>query len=266
MMNSAPMRHRFQVIATGRLFALGLVLVALVTGCGHYQPGPSQLSPEIATLLWELDNRNSALSSAKGIGNVRLIYKERPQSARLAWAIQAPRKIRMEVMAISGQRLAALSSDGDKLYYLSHGEQRLFKTAYSNASMKALTQVPIRIEDLIALLQGRLPRRDYYSAVLEEREATEGYRLTRVNRWGREMARIFLDSEKRAIQAVEMVNRSGSLDFRVQFNSIRNVAGFQVPYKLEITSQKGERLTIATERYWANASVSEQLFQLEEPR
>jgi outer membrane biogenesis lipoprotein LolB len=261
-MKQAHQRCRTLGFCTRQLVTISFIYLIILAGCGHFKPPPVPTTPEASSLLTELENRNAELASAKGIGQVRLTYNNRPLHSRLAWAAQSPKKVRMEIMTISGQRLATLSSDGQKLYMLSHQENRFYKRSYTNSNLKSITQVPIQIEDLVALLQGKMPLRQYHTAVLVTRGTEPGFILTLLNRWGRRLVRIYLDQEKTAVEKLEMINPSGSIDYQVLFADMRDVSGFRVPFTLRISSAAGSRLIIATERYWANAEVSESLFRL----
>ena len=62
-----------------------------------------------------------------------------------------------------------------------------------------------------------------------------------------------------------MFNRSGSLVYRVGLEDIREVQGYQVPFRLKISSDEGADCLLDIDRYWADVEVSPAVFVLTPP-
>ncbi|MFQ5484204.1 MAG: DUF4292 domain-containing protein [Desulfobacterales bacterium] len=222
-------------------------------------------SPVADNLLSRVKNTNLKLKTFKGIGKVRVRNKEGFQVLRIAWAAWNPRKIRMEILGISGQPVASLASDGDWIYVYLHGERRYYKKpAYT--SFQNFFSLPLGSIDLIALMSGRVPIAGHHHVLLKRDPVSGRYALILKKKPLGLVEKIYFDQTKENVAGVERFNYVGDLLYRAKIERFQNIGGYTVPAKLIISTDMGEIFKLDIEKYWVNVPVSSQMFALEPPK
>ncbi|MBW2590523.1 MAG: hypothetical protein JRD71_07370, partial [Deltaproteobacteria bacterium] len=126
--------------------------------------------------------------------------------------------------------------------------------------------IPIRSRDVVSLLSGRIPIREYTSAGLIKNKLKKGYILVLKKRWRGVIEKIYLDENKSDIQKVEIFKSDGSLKYRAVFKTMQHIKGYHVPLKLVISNDDGTGFMLDIERYMADAAVSSSMFVLSPPK
>ena len=222
---------------------------------------------EARRLVSELETQNSTLRSFKGIGKIKVWNDGKIHiDERVVWIASEPLKIRIAVL-ISGYPAVKLASDGEWFYYIEvQGSQTYYKKIRAkNANLKKLITIPIHSKDVITLLTGRVPVREYHSAYIKEHDPENGYILILKKRWWGIIEKIYLDEAKSRVHQIELFNRSGALIYRVVFEKMKEVQGYRVPFRLRISNDDGADCQLDIDRYWADVSVSPSIFILTPP-
>jgi len=216
-------------------------------------------------LLSLAKNKNSKLKTFKGIGRVRLWDKGNFQVSRVAWVGWNPKRIRMEVLGVSGHPLVSLASDGDWVYFYIHTQQRFYKKR-ANTTFQNFLSLPLGSIDMIALLSGRVPIADHQSVVLKRDPVSNRYTLVLKKRWRGLVEKIYFDKKKENVTQVERFDSTGDLVYRVKFERLQTIAGYIVPVKLVISTAVGVIFELDIEKYWVGVPVSLPMFVLEPPK
>jgi outer membrane lipoprotein-sorting protein len=251
----------------GSFIALSLTLY-FMSGCSglviDQPPKPKNLI-EIQTLLSELTDRNHSLKSFKGIGKVTVNRAGSEYSARLAWAGTQPDKLRIELFGAPGQPKAGFASDGKWLYYFdpSDTQHAIRKISSKDSSLRKFIYIPITSREIVTLLSGRIPDFAHYSFNL--RKSHQGYILILNKRWWTGVQKIYLDPTKKKVQKIETF-QGNSLVYRAEFLEMQTVKEYLVPLNLLISDNNGTFFRLHINRYWANVSVSPEMFQLKPPK
>lgn len=244
-----------------------------LTACSTINVGLSGEEEDFATisetrdLISALGVQNSRLKNFKGIGTIKVSNQGKVQiDERVAWIGSQPLKISIAVL-ISGHPAVKLSSDGEWFYYLeSQGDQSYYKKIQTtNANLKRLISIPIRSNDVITLLTGRVPIREYHQAQLKQDEPGDGYVLILRKRWWGIIEKIYVDENKSQVRLIEMFNRDGSLAYRASFEKFKDIKGYRVPFRLKISNDDGADCRLDIDRYWADIAVSPSMFVLTPP-
>ncbi|MEE8398800.1 MAG: hypothetical protein V3S89_07325 [Desulfobacterales bacterium] len=234
-------------------------------------PGIHSLSPgspfEIRDLLSGLAERNSTLRTFKGVGRFTLWQGGGIQTRqRAAWAGAVPGSFRMVVLA-SGRPVIKLACNGKWLTYhdLRPSPSVFSKVPVINGSLKRLVSIPIRANDLLTLLTGRIPVHRHHSARFIRHETDEGDVLV-LKKWWRIREKIHFTKNTNVPYKVEVFDLAGSLLYSAQLERIQQVDSFQIPMKITITdgtNQAGIQLIV--DRYMPNVTVAESMFVLSPP-
>jgi len=246
--------------------------VIFLAGCGSIsrQPEDSLESAAMAdarVVLSILRNQNRMLKNFKGIGKIKVRQDQKTRiDERIAWVASETAKLNIAVL-VSGHPAIKMASDGEWFYYYETREGKPFykKFSASDANLKQITAIPIKISDIIALLAGRVPLREHHTAVLERSASGKSYVLVLKRRWWGVTEKIFLDETKSKVHQTEFYNRSGSLIYLARFDEMQSIDGYRVPALLSISNGDGIDLELVVNRYWADVDVSASMFVLNPP-
>ncbi len=241
------------------LLAVSLLLIA---GCAHWQPDETPASIEGRQTAERLHAVNSGLLACKGLGQASLVTPNGVQRSRLAWAAQAPNKLRLELLSVSGHSLASVATDGRFMYLRDNTGGRFYRRRSSQASLEPIVNLPLRVPDLITYLLGRVPIPDSYHGALLDNPRKAGYILELSRRWGAVSQQILLDEDRTTVQKVVHLDGDGNPAYWVEFGKQRPVGEFSFPRRLHLTSATGDRIEIQMERFWPNVPIDDAAFRL----
>ena len=224
-------------------------------------------SVEAQALLEELTRQNASLKSFKGLGKAKVWQNGQLKiDERVAWIGSEGNKLSI-VLMISGYPAVKMTSDGKWFYYYEAGEGKSIykKIPATEASLKHIISIPIQAADIIDLLAGRVPLRDYDSAALYKQDTGQGYILALKKRWWGIIEEIHLDENKRQVSSVEYYSRTGSLIYRARFEEMQMVNGYLVPARLNISNGEDTDFQLDIYRYYTDVPVSASMFVLNPP-
>ncbi len=250
-----------------------LAAAFLFSSCAVFKPSkeleitPAAKTTEIRNLLSTLQTKNDTLKNFKGIGKIKIwqngIIKV---DQRLAWIGEKPVKLSIAVW-VSGYPAIKLAADGKWLYYLeTHGQDKVFKKIpASDPSLKEIISIPITSSDIVMLLAGGIPIREFNSVDLIEEKAGNGYVLVLKERWWGIREKIYFNESRSQVRQIDVFHRSGSLMYRAKIENMQSVTGYQVPFRLRLTNNEGADFQLDVDQYWANVELPASVFVLAPP-
>jgi outer membrane lipoprotein-sorting protein len=250
-----------------------LLVLLTLCGCSWFNPPndrltmdfSNQLRPDEALfLLLARDRTDAAPRTFKGVGTIKWRYRGQPQTARAALAGAVPNKLRIEILAATGQPVISLATDGDSLYLLSHSDQRYMATKPGRLPLSRLVTVPVKVDEITALLCGRPPPFQYQKASISTDGDGQGYILTLKQKWGAGLQKLYMTHPDGHIRWLEMYAEKKMI-YRADFKKMQTVQGFRVPDQLTLTDANGTQLWLEIDRYWPDASLTPDLFVLKPP-
>ncbi|MBC8392392.1 MAG: DUF4292 domain-containing protein [Deltaproteobacteria bacterium] len=248
------------------LLALSFFLSACSSFIGRAPerpPDPREI--EARDLLDKIYKVNETLRTFKGIGRLNLSKRGTIRGGRVAWIGSYDGKLRIEVLGISGQPIASLASDGHWVYLSSQVKRRFHKARINDASLKNFISIPVKTSDVIALITGRVPVREYSTAMVRKNDTGDGYVLILKKRWGNVIEKIYMDNQKESVHKIEIFDVTGSLLYRVTLENIRIIQDYRIAMRLVMSNDTGADFKLTIERYWPNIPVSTSMFELVPP-
>ncbi|CAB1069189.1 hypothetical protein D1AOALGA4SA_578 [Olavius algarvensis Delta 1 endosymbiont] len=254
-----------------------LILFGLVAGCSgmtaglsrdQRQPPDAAAQAEARALLAVIGSRNTGLNNFKGRGAIKVWQKGQLKfKEKIFWIGSGTDKVRV-VLTLGGYPAVKMASDGKWFYYyeVAAGDPIYKKIAASNANLKRILSISIHTDDVLSLLAGRVPIREYNSALLEPAETGPGYVLILKKRWWGIRQKIYLDPSKRHVRQVEFYSRSGSLIYRARFDEMQPVKEYLVPARLNITNGSDANFELDIKDFWADVAVEPSMFVLNPPK
>jgi len=240
-----------------------LAIAIWVSGCGTLTPlqvvyAPE--SPEVTSILTNLSQVNTDLSTFKGTGKIKLWKKDSVQVVRTAWTGARPDKIRIVIQGITGFPVASMAADGNWFYLLSYSQDSFYKAEVHNPDLEKLVSIPVTAGDVIDLVSGAIPIRPYRSSNLMQLQAESGYVLSLMGERGVVIEKIYLDQSRMRVHRIEIFTLKAQLAYRVDFSGETEVDGFRVPAMLIFSNDDGSGFQLDVDKFWPNAAVSPDMF------
>ncbi|MDY6905258.1 MAG: hypothetical protein SWH61_11285 [Thermodesulfobacteriota bacterium] len=213
-----------------------------------------------------LQHINQSLSACKGLGKIVIQQQAQARSVRLAWLCKLPDKMRLEALTPTGHSVLTLSLDGRYVYILPHttgGE--LQKKRMRRLNLKHVIDIPVPSDDILQLLTGRIPIRDFDTAKLVSGQ-NSGHTLRLARGLTGIVQTICFDESY--THPTRVTYHSGfwhKTAYTVTFNDFKIMDGFEIPATITMTADD-LTATFSIRRYWANPEIPDDRFVIIDPR
>ena len=278
-----------QNMQLSRILFICIFFISACTSLSHRiseEPKEFHSSSEAKAIISTLRSQNHTLKTTKGVGKITFLEKE--TSARIAWIVSTPDKIRITLSSVSGHPMISAASDGQWFYLFSHATGDFYKKRPTNFNMKRFFSISIKSEDIVNILLGRIPVAEYDSVGLMEDRSIKGRPVNNSksvevsslnkdikgnkngsvlllkNKWGNVREKIYLNDRQEA-HKIEMLDSTGALVYRLELIRMQEVKSYRVPYRLKVSNDDGAGFQLDLDRYWADAEVSPSVFALTPP-
>lgn len=221
---------------------------------------------EAGMVLLTLSSQNEKLTSFKGIGKIKVRQKGAQWREKIAWVGSGTAKLSIVVL-VAGHPAIKMATDGTWFYYyeVREGKPIYKKIRATDATLQRIVSMPIKPSDIIQLLAGRTPLREYHSAILRRQDSGSGYVLTLKRRWWGIVEKIYLGENKLQVNQIELFNRTGSLLYRAHIDETQFINGYHVPSRLSISNDDEVGFQLEIQTYLADVPVSPSMFVLNPP-
>jgi hypothetical protein len=237
----------------------------LPISCTRFSRPDVPLDVPAERMLAGLKQTNTGLTRFKCVAKITLTEPNLPaQAFRAAMAGQLTDRLRIDMFAPFGGSAGTVSSDGKHLFLVSHPSREYFKRRFGNGSLRRIIKIDVTVGDLLEILVGRIPMDAEFSARLMPEQDEAQTHLALIDRWGRIRQRIAVDESMHPVRSVWFDNNQNPIR-SLMISGQRNIDGFVVPKRIDLSTTSGQRVSVAFERYEANARFDESLFILAPP-
>ena len=235
-------------------------------------------------LARQIRNSNKEIKTSKGLGWLKI--KETGNTTgmvtdfKIAWVTEPPNKIRMTLLS-SGFPVETIVSNGESISLFSHTGKHSLKTYnIKNPSLEDILLIPVKIEDIIILLSGQIPIKDFKYAFFdsqvdnqvdnqtENKIDTNSSSLKTIvlkNKSGNGIQKIYIDS-KNQIKKYIITDWKIEPLFEIIFFDPIKINSTIIPSKLIIRDSLNREVSLEISKFYINQPVKKSLFRLTEQR
>ncbi len=207
---------------------------------------------------------NAGLDRYKGLARARVQSRGQTISGRVAVAAAAPDRLRVEWLSALGQPITGLAGNGETITVVSYPEKKIYRLPQTRTALERMVHIPMGIGELTTILAGRPPLPRFAAAQIDP-DHTPTYRVLLKNRWRAIVASLELERTSGRIVGMRSNDDTGNMRFTIQWHRWKTQGGYTVPGQVLIRSASQHTLTLTMDRFWPNAEVSPEMFELSLP-
>ena len=243
----------------GALFFVCLLCFACLSGCGVLRP---QTDPALDAAAHEyaetVSTLNQDIVTSKGTGYVRVESPRGIQTFQMAWAAQAPDRVRLTFTALASP-VETIVADGNAVTFVSHtGRHKPHTTTSSDPDLEPFTGVPLKLSALIRVLLGQIPTQRFSHAWFSSEDRS---RIQLHRKFTTQFQELILASDQ-PVGALRLKNRHNDILYEILYHGFDRMDHRQIPVNLTIADGKGRQVRISITRFWPDIPVKESVFQL----
>jgi outer membrane lipoprotein-sorting protein len=244
------------------LFCL-IFCIFIFTGCAKTRPETDPaLDKKALVMATEARGFNSQFASSRGTGWARLETKGRVDRFRIAWVAVHPGKIRITFL-ISGNPVETIISTGEKITLFSHtGEHSKHSYKSKDPDMEDYVKVPVKMSEMIAILLGHLPVKEFEDAYFSPHDPTLSTVILGKKRQSF-LQQIHFNSENQ-VDILTSTDSSGRPLYDVTIKEYKTYDFGVIPATIQIKDIHGRTLVVNITSFQPNPTIKESVFQLTE--
>lgn len=240
------------------------VAVLIGFGCAPLRPDTDKLLDRRAIAI---SNRarsfNQQIILSKGIGWARLETKNQVEKFKIAWAAQFPDKIRITFL-LSGHPVETIVATEEKITLLSHTGKHPRQTYYSkDPDIKEYIHVPIKLSEMILILLGRLPVKNYDDAYFSPSDPSLSTIVLK-QKW-RSTTQYLQVDKKETVEGLKLMDNDGTLLYTMAITGYQTYDSNDIPVQIKFTDKDSQTLTLTILNFLPNPAIKESVFRLTEP-
>ncbi|MDA3791163.1 MAG: hypothetical protein PF503_22030 [Desulfobacula sp.] len=241
-----------------------IAFIVIFSGCALHKPATNTLLDKKALLFAnQAKSFNQHIIASKGTGWALVETKTKIDRFKIAWAAVFPNKIRITLL-ISGLPVETIIATGEKITFFSHtGEHSKYSYNSKDPDMKDYIQVPIKMSEMISVLLGRLPVKNFDNASFLPSDSSLSSIILK-QKWKGETQSLHLN-EKGKIYGLKSRDLSGKLLYEIMITQYKTYDFGYIPIKIEIKDMDNQKLTLDITSFQPNPPIKESVFRLTEP-
>jgi len=244
-------------------FLVFAALTVFMSGCMPLRPETDpQMDQKALSLSNEVRSFNRHITASKGKGWAKLESQGKADRYRMAWAAVQPDKIRITFL-MSGNPVETVVSTGEKISFLSHtGKHDPYTSESNTPDMEDYLGVPIKMSELIAILLGHIPLKNFNDAYFSPLDSSLETVITREKEKNGLQFLNFNDNRK--INRIQSKDNFETLLFEILVLAYVPHGSDDIPAKLQIRDKENRILTLEITDFEPNPPIKDAVFELTE--
>jgi len=249
------------------IYSIIIVFILIFSGCAQHSPSINPLLDKKALLFAnQAQSFNQHIIASKGTGFARIETKTNTDKFKIAWAAVFPNKIRITFL-MSGLPIETIIATGEQITFFSHtGEHSKASYNSKDPDMENYIQVPIKMSEMILILLGRLPVKNFDNAYFSPSDSSLSSISLEQNWKGVTQSLHF--NNKGKIEGLKFMNLSGfnssELLYEMMITQYKTYDFGDIPIKIEIKDMDNRKLILDITSFQANPPIKESVFRLTE--
>ncbi len=219
----------------------------------------------------QISNLNEEIKTAKGLGWLKIKENNGEIVYKIAWISKPPREIRITLLS-NGFPVETIVSNEESITLFSHtGEHSLKTYRIKNPSLEKIISIPVKIEDIILLLSGQIPIKDFKYAFFDNQgnqpDNNDNPLKTIVlkNKSDNGIQKIFINS-KNQIKKYLVTNWKIEPLYKINFSNFIEIDSVIIPSKLLIQDNLNREVSFEISKFYKNLPVKKSMFRLTKKR
>ena len=236
-----------------------LIVAMLMAGCASFTPNtnPAQ-GKKAADVAEKAGTWNQEITTSKGTGRMVLNTGLQRQQFKMAWAAQAPNRLRLTLL-LSGHPVETIAASGDWVTFISHtGKHKPHSAVSVDPDLTPYINIPVRLSEMITILLGQIPVRPFDRAWVSPDDPNK---IQTSKYFSGTIQSLVVNDAGRVIR-YRLTDTDNTLIYYVTYKKFRAKNGFIVPTALTIGDKSGRTLDITLSGMVPNVPVKESVFRL----
>ena len=238
-------------------------LILFISGCMPSRPVTDpQMDKKAFLMSNEARSLNRHITASKGKGWATLETPGKKDRYRTAWAAVHPAKIRMTFL-LSGNPVETFVSTGEKISFFSHtGKHDLYISDSDDTDLEDYLGVPMKMSELISILLGHLPLKDFDDAYFSPSDSSLAAIITRQKEKGQSQYLNFDSTQK--ITRIQSLDNFGKLLYEIHVLNYKPLETGSIPVKLWIKDKENRIMTLEITDFETDPLIKDTMFRLTE--
>jgi outer membrane lipoprotein-sorting protein len=236
-------------------------VIILASGCAAIRPETDPtLDKKALAFAKKAKSYNQHIITSKGTAWATLRTGTKYEKFKIAWAASFPNKIRITFL-ISANPIETIIATGEKITFISHTGAHSRKSYNSkDPDMEKYINVPIKISEMILILLGRLPVKNFDDTYFAPSDPLLSTIVLRQN--GKPTAKYLHYNDNKNCDTLWLEDYNKTLVYKMETNTYKIFGSDNIPARLEIKDNNNRKLTLEITNFISNPSIKESVFQL----
>jgi outer membrane lipoprotein-sorting protein len=252
-------------------FGLAPVVLLALAGCASLRAKPTipkaapLTAPAPEALLAAIDDRSAAVHTFRALAQMHYAGESDRIAVKEVVAVERPNRLRIEMMSAFGVALQ-IASDGERLCAYHRGDRTFYRGRATAANLSRFTRLDLELDDVVDLLIGLPPHREWHGRPSMRFERPEGnWRVETSLRDGGLLTLWFDPDSLLPVRAREATS-TGAVRYTASYGQYDTVSGVIMPssVRFEVPEQQA-RIDLRYSDVSLNSSLGAGLFSFEAP-
>jgi outer membrane lipoprotein-sorting protein len=250
---------------------LAAVVMLALAGCASLR-GQSAIpksaptsAPAPEALLAAIDDRSAAVRTFRALAQMHYAGQSDKIAVKEVVAVERPNRLRIEMMSAFGVALQ-IASDGARLCAYHRGDRTFYRGRATAANLSRFTRLDLELDDVVDLLIGFPPRREWLGKPSMTFERPDGTWRVEASLRDGGMLTVWFDPDSLLPLRAREATSAGAVRYTASYGQYDTISGVVMPawVRFEVPEQQ-TRIDLRYSDVSLNVSLAAGLFSFEAP-